>query len=1286
MLLVLLAVTLAAVLSLSFLAGQSTSVGLARNLDHVTDARAIAESGMVATLDYIKNNSDWRTAHTSGTWLTGQACYGGTYDVIVEDGRDTDGDGTVEGDGDLADDSTDVATVTVIGRYNGVAYKLQNVVSATSTLTGSITVLMVVSNSSSLTQAEQTRKDLIESWGWTVALIDTGASQASYDAAVESAHVVYVPDDGGTNLVGTKLAGVELGVIYDDGDMNSPLGLSTSQTSYTGNTIKIVDNTHYVTSPFAIGDLQISTTSSRVEALSGSVAGAARPLGWWPNTTTRVLATLETGASEQDGSPSPGRRAIAPFAGVNADKLTSDGQTLLKRLLEWGAQSAMASDSVEALTNWTTSSTVNLVNGEDRLLVVTVGAETVSSLTSITYGYQEMTLAVSAFQSTGVGARSYIYYLTESGLAAASDNRIRTTWTSGSRDDTSTTARLYQHVSQASPIRTTAWAENAGPQTITCTPMSVAKGDYAISAVRVGNPSQSYTWTSPMIEGIEDKLSTSTHSCADYAVPSGVTEVTAETSCPGPNRQAMVAAVLQPRSTSSGSGVIPQLLVLYEFNEQQPTADLVGHWKLDDDGSGGAIAMGDVFQMNDNAVIDGYHGTAGAYGGNNQHLPVTVVTNTSGNGSIDMNNSATLYGATYNRPGANPTNVVSLSSGATITGNRYEQSIQASIPGASAPTGMPSAGGNQVYNNGNYTLSSDAKFSKITVNNGATITINGNVRLESTGDFTMNGGTFVINPGSKLRLYVGGNVDIKNSSIINSDSTAASRFELYQYSSNKTTTISKTAIVSGVLYSANDLYINDDARVYGAVYVADDFFISDNARLSIDLDMTGFHIVPVKDDTGSNDAQMHNTATFGQGGARSFTGSSMRFDGSSFVLINHNDAYLLNHATISFWFYPESLSGTKTLISKDSSGYDTGGQFTVYTSGSTLTATLQSNGSSPYGTGNDFTVSTSGLSTNTWYHVTLTFGAGGLRLYLNGTLKSTTAYPGSLGTSSGGIGNYEPLVLGAGTTTSGDLTHLPLNNFFTGRIDDVCIYNAVLDATQVSRIYQGQAVGSRTEPSYLVYDTSGLGNALDMFIDDTQAVSWVAGGGLTLNTATVLRAASTPDKIRNGISATGEFTLEFTTKPKTLSGTGSLLWYGPTSGNNVNIDYSRSSAHHAARIRTSDTGNNPSAFAGSDSLITSGANHMLLTYDGEKLRYYLNGVLSGEQATTGDMLNWDSSYGLTVGNKPMGGNAWLGTISRVAIYDRAMNQKQVLNLNDGLPPGDGADSQEGFAVEWTEKP
>lgn len=141
---VLVAVLMAATLASTFLGGQSTSIGIARNVDNQARARFVAESGLELAIAHVRSNSSWRTDQSHGTWVTDEAFGQGTFTIVGEDGLDSDGDGIIDdGDKNLADDDSDPLTLTVTGKYGGASHSVRAVVTPVS---GSCSPGLVVSD------------------------------------------------------------------------------------------------------------------------------------------------------------------------------------------------------------------------------------------------------------------------------------------------------------------------------------------------------------------------------------------------------------------------------------------------------------------------------------------------------------------------------------------------------------------------------------------------------------------------------------------------------------------------------------------------------------------------------------------------------------------------------------------------------------------------------------------------------------------------------------------------------------------------------------------------------------------------------------------------------------------------------------------------------------------------------------------------------------------------------------------------------------------------------------
>lgn len=150
-------------------------------------------------------------------------------------------------------------------------------------------------------------------------------------------------------------------------------------------------------------------------------------------------------------------------------------------------------------------------------------------------------------------------------------------------------------------------------------------------------------------------------------------------------------------------------------------------------------------------------------------------------------------------------------------------------------------------------------------------------------------------------------------------------------------------------------------------------------------------------------------------------------EGSELVL-PHQSAFELTDGTLEMTFTPETVAGRQALFSKDSWGYDDGGHFTILLYNGNLNARLQSDSES-------FLVrAPDSITAGEEHHLAVRFGDDGLKLYLDGALVDSNDYTGGLS------GNTEPIVIGAGQRRSGDGVAEPLEDFFTGTIADVALY------------------------------------------------------------------------------------------------------------------------------------------------------------------------------------------------------------------------------------------------------
>ncbi len=413
------------------------------------------------------------------------------------------------------------------------------------------------------------------------------------------------------------------------------------------------------------------------------------------------------------------------------------------------------------------------------------------------------------------------------------------------------------------------------------------------------------------------------------------------------------------------------------------------------------------------------------------------------------------------------------------------------------------------------------------------------------------------------------------------------------------------------------------------------------------------------DDTSDLDGTVHGATPLASGIIR----DSYSFDGSNdYIEFPHDPSLLLDNGTISFWLSASSVSTTAGLFSKDANGFVDGGHVHIYLEGSRVKVRFQSDSAS-------YTMQSGTIASKTWYHVAFTFGSEGMKLYVNGTEEDSDSYQGGLGSTSGGSGNTEPFVLGANTWTSGTGSVTPLSNYFSGFIDDLRIYDDALSASQAANLHSKQPIGAHGGTGTSVKDTSSFGTALNLTVTEPSDVSWISGGGLEITSSTIIESGVAATKLYDALTDTDEMTLEVKFAPAntTQDGPARIVSYSSGTGNrNFTLGQEDSQIRH--RVKTTSTDNNGMPDVASGNVLSDDTTeHVIVTYDGENVKLFVNGSLETTTARTGTF-NWNSGYELVMANETTNDRAWLGKLFRVAIYDRALSTTQVDDVFSGNPP------------------
>ena len=197
-------------------------------------------------------------------------------------------------------------------------------------------LLLVVGDAASPASKDTGRKALMESWGYTVTLIDDGNTQANFDAAASAADVVYVSGTIDGSTLANKLTGSPTPIVNEFPGTLDNFGFSDSTNStVTSKAFTMTDAAHYITEPFSGAAVDVFGNAQFMPVPSGALAPGLQTAG--EVSGTPALVTLDTGAMRWDGNPATARRAHLPFASAETADLTSFGGTILQRALEWAA-------------------------------------------------------------------------------------------------------------------------------------------------------------------------------------------------------------------------------------------------------------------------------------------------------------------------------------------------------------------------------------------------------------------------------------------------------------------------------------------------------------------------------------------------------------------------------------------------------------------------------------------------------------------------------------------------------------------------------------------------------------------------------------------------------------------------------------------------------------------------------------------------------------------------------------------------------------------------------------
>jgi Concanavalin A-like lectin/glucanases superfamily len=182
----------------------------------------------------------------------------------------------------------------------------------------------------------------------------------------------------------------------------------------------------------------------------------------------------------------------------------------------------------------------------------------------------------------------------------------------------------------------------------------------------------------------------------------------------------------------------------------------------------------------------------------------------------------------------------------------------------------------------------------------------------------------------------------------------------------------------------------------------------------------------------------------------------------SYISVGNAANNLASQVTVSGWIYVSVLTPHKNYVfsnDRDSSGSYKGFSLRAENGAGLFLIWDTSSLSHSFSGGT--------INTNNWYFLTGTFDGNYLTLYINGQYVGRTAYSGQIGTPA----SFTSELGGMGYNT----------NLYTlsGMLSNVQVYNASLDANQISALYTEGIGGAPIDPNHVVGWWPLNGNAND---------------------------------------------------------------------------------------------------------------------------------------------------------------------------------------------------------------
>jgi hypothetical protein len=409
------------------------------------------------------------------------------------------------------------------------------------------------------------------------------------------------------------------------------------------------------------------------------------------------------------------------------------------------------------------------------------------------------------------------------------------------------------------------------------------------------------------------------------------------------------------------------------------------------------------------------------------------------------------------------------------------------------------------------------------------------------------------------------------------------------------------------------------------------------------------------------------------------SGKCLKFDGSNdYVSRTYSSDTELNPGTGSFsvsaWFRhkPSVPSGTEYLVSRISSG---GYGIWIETGGPVNGRVCFGIDDDATWSPDDQTCSTTALYDNSWHFIeAVKNGTSNIQLFIDGKLVNQNSSLTATGSLSGSSPTFYAGVFGNGTSN-------PLDGF----LDEIKYFNYAKSSSQVLTDFESKGNTGQTSTTFGVAESNtSLSNGLVGYwkMDESTANTCTNdscdSSGNANDGAWNGNTVNTTGKFSNGTiyDGTGDYTNITSSTSMQLTSQGSLSAWVYMSATPDNQDrFITHSQNNDFWIGINSTNFTAFIYDGSgvyaqavaySSYINTWV-HITGTFDGKRLKLYVNGVLSAD-ASAGSINYEGGDARSVIGSYADGTGGYLtGKVDDARLYNRALSNSEILTLYDWAP-------------------